>query len=98
MSADNWSVCPVCERRNKKSLYGVVSEEEYLESLRARKKQEEEYSLREDYEFRIDDDSRFDDEVFLIISYSCHCSVCGFDYNFLKKETIKIDEKLLDGH
>lgn len=77
MSADNWGVCPKCKEtaENKiASAYGKVSEDEYLAILNTCKKIEA--TLREDYELGVDTDGEFS------VSYSCHCSKCGFKFEY----------------
>lgn len=77
MGADNWGVCPKCKEiaeKNIASAYGKVSEDEYLAILDKNKKVET--SLREDYEIGVDSDGEFS------ISYSCHCSKCGFKFEY----------------
>ena len=79
MSADNWGVCPKCKEtaeKNITSAYGKVSEEEYLAALNERKQIENNLTLREDYEVGVDIDGEFS------VSYSCHCSKCGFKFDY----------------
>ena len=79
MSADNWGICPKCKEtaeKNIASAYGKVSEEEYLATLNKRKEVENETTLREDYEVGVDIDGEFS------VSYSCHCSKCGFKFEY----------------
>jgi len=91
MSADNWAKCPQCaelslkRKKEIKQLYGKIPEIEYSELLRKQKEIEEkdECTLREDYEIGIF-------EGIFEVSYSGHCSKCGFEKQFSHNETIKI--------
>lgn len=86
MSADNWRVCPKCKKTNesKGSLYGKVSEEEYLDSLNQLKVDEE--TLREDYEIGIDERGEF------YVDYSCRCQTCGFGFHYKHSQMLELTE------
>ena len=94
MSADNWAKCPKCAKlaEDKKSVlllktqqaYGKVSEDEYSDLLlELQTPIVLKRTLREDYEIGIWNN------VFEV-SYSAHCSKCGFVKKFEKKEPIVI--------
>lgn len=95
MSADNWTFCPKCLKREEarkdelklkaESEYGKMPKAEYLELL---KESEEplkaKETLREDYEFFMSPDGYFK------ANYKCHCDVCGFKHTFKHEKEIKI--------
>ena len=93
MSANNWSICPKCKKKNNeinakrienvKKNYGVVSEDKYLElAEEAKKPIIIKETLREDYDIGVYEDGTFE------VSYSCSCSVCGFKYSFKDQKII----------
>jgi hypothetical protein len=85
MSADNWGVCPQCEkniRETRKSLYGQVTESEYLRLVDKGKMLES--TLREDYEIGIDQDGEF------YVSYLGHCDMCGFEFSYEYKQQLEL--------
>ena len=77
MSADNWGICPKCKQKQE-SLYGKVSEEEYLKTLNKKN----EYTLREDYEIYTDENGKFH------IDYACSCSKCKFTFEYAFSKNI----------
>jgi len=98
MSADNWTICPKCnksslqlekkEREKIKNSYGKISAEEYLELVRQHKLPKKiEDTLREDYEIGIDENGGFS------IHYSCYCEECRFKFEFNYNEIIKFEDK-----
>lgn len=95
MSADNWTICPLCEKERKEKKikdiknveegYGILTKEEYLEAIRCSENEEERTkTLREDYEISTDDDGLFS------VSYTCHCAECRFTYSFSHKENLEV--------
>jgi hypothetical protein len=88
MSADNWTVCPVCFRNavrkrseaivSARKSYGKVTAEKFIDRLAAAEAlaEEPEASLREDYELGTNQDGEFS------VSYACSCRECGFQYQF----------------
>lgn len=88
MSADNWTICPKCERKDRvdkeKALdiaiinYGKVSAEEYEHAIfKARKGLENEYdpTFREDWEIGLIGDE-------FAVRYRGSCTNCDFAYKF----------------
>lgn len=97
MSADNWTICPVCLQNRTdptqaaQKLYGQVSADEYEQRMKdARNVAPQEQSLREDYEFYLEDFS-------LSISYGCTCQDCGFTFSFNKTINIKQNKETQNG-
>jgi hypothetical protein len=99
MSADNWTICPQCKKNAEnnitklqeklKSSYGKISQTEYsnlLDSLKIEWEtiDELEHTLREDWDLNMNDDG----EVY--IKYSCSCTECGFNYEFLHTENVEL--------
>ena len=93
MSADNWMVCPKCRRDvaetretridKTRKLYGKIPEAEYREKIvEAEKPVEFEETFREDYEQGMTDCGEY------FVSYSGHCSKCGFRHSHEFKEQI----------
>ena len=90
MSADNWTMCPKCKKDSDlkkiddynrvKKLYGKVSKKEYDAALK-------EYTEKE-VRFPNDTLAEYTESYMLTsknkfcVSYSCHCSICGFEYSF----------------
>ncbi len=96
MSADNWAICPKCEKIAEKSkeafklkvqeAYGKFSEDKYLKltaKLKEPIKVEDQDTLREDFYIGISNGE-------LHIEYSGSCDKCGFEKKFVKREPIKI--------
>ena len=87
MSADNWSKCPKCKRKqaksqeksleNLKKKYGKISPEEYVQMTNKIHNSPERLkeTLREDYEIYLEDD-------ILIIVYAASCQECDFYYEY----------------
>jgi hypothetical protein len=84
MSADNWTLCPKCEVNRQKQIqrlerkieeeYGKVSFEKHQEMIYKLKTTQTtplDETLREDYSVGIN-------EGFFDLTYSSHCSTCGF--------------------
>lgn len=90
MSADNWAICPRCDKKRNiptSSIYGKVSEEAYLEYIKKMKNPEPDetlYSLREDYELGIGMDGDF------YVIYCGHCETCGFDFKYRYTQQLEI--------
>lgn len=95
MSADNWAICPKCEKDHRAAIvklklraeqqYGQVSPEKYLELLRlSQNPLELKETLRENYCIQIDNKGIF------YINYSCSCQECGFSHNFEHEEQLNI--------
>ena len=79
MSAENWAQCPKCFdkfTKERKSIYGSVSEENYHVEVKRIENAIKAQNLREDYEIGIDLNSKF------YVKYCGHCSFCGFHYEF----------------
>ena len=84
MSADNWGTCPKCQKPEvESSLYGKVSEEEYLKK-RDIPKEYKQPRLREDYEIFINEDGVF------VVEYRCFCDHCQFRHEFSHEVQLKI--------
>ena len=86
MSADNWRVCPKCEKRilderkkresKIKAMYGKIPEDKYRKKMNGfLKPQKIEESFREDYDICTEDS-------ILYISYSGRCENCGFNFRY----------------
>lgn len=95
MSADNWAICPKCEKMNNKKRqslasqikesYGQLSENEDLEMVEKFKTPTMlEETLREDYKIGI-----WNNEF--CTSYFASCDKCGFEHSFNHKAKIKED-------
>jgi len=91
MSADNWGICPSCynkalqsknaDRKTVEESYGKISLEDFNKMFKeaARKVEPEDFrTLREDYEIGVDREGTFE------VTYSGHCSECGFIFRFNK--------------
>ena len=87
MSADNWSICPRCNKKAKQEKadqkakthegYGKVPAEEYESMLVvSRQPIKIDETLREDFEFFISPDGLFS------ASYRASCDRCGFKHKF----------------
>jgi len=87
MSADNWSVCPKCNKENVKKIqdsYGKIPPEEYLKLINETKGPYEKFTLREDYSIHTREDGTFR------IVYDCHCKKCGWGFEFnLEQDRLK---------
>ena len=92
MSADNWGICPRCNKEHNEKIgqiqlrageqYGKVSSEKYLKLLEcANPLPKIDPTLREDYEIFTDVEGLF------FVSYSCSCNKCNFEHHF---EHVKI--------
>ena len=95
MSADNWTVCPKCNKRNVEmrtarkwaadESYGKVSVEEYRKIVDlAAQEIGIDSNLREDYEQFMDEDGVY------TVSYRCACSVCDFSFRYTHKEKVEL--------
>ena len=93
MSANNWGLCPACAKKREadkkaimqkiKDSYGGIPEEEYLALLHKVSEPDDiKDTLREDYEICTDKTGLF------LVSYSCHCKVCKFSYQFKHEEQV----------
>lgn len=95
MSADNWALCPRCNKdqinklkemkANLEKSYGKVDLVEYKnmqQDYYNTKKEQLEYTLREDYE------QGMIEEGIYYVSYCCRCTVCGFEFTFSHKEKV----------
>ncbi len=92
MSADNWAICPKCEKLEEekvetlksdvKSKYGKVSEKKYLDLImRVERTVELEDTLREDYAIGLVEGK-------LKIQYYGSCERCGFKKEFKTSEAL----------
>lgn len=86
MSADKWTVCPACTKRKESSpsLYGKVSEEEYLAVVTKEKDEGSQTNMREDYEIGIDSNGEFS------VNYRCYCEECKFQWKYKIKQIIPL--------
>lgn len=82
MSADNYGICPQCHKEETKSVYGKVSEAEYLKRMQESTTLGIGETLREDYEIRTGKDGTFK------VSYYCQCSKCGFAFQYVHEQVI----------
>lgn len=85
MSADNWAICPRCNKtyEQKKAelhkAYGTVTAEEYSRLLKqVEAERGDKYTLREDYELGILKGQFY-------VNYSVFCEACGFAFNYKDK-------------
>lgn len=96
MVADNFAICPKCEKQvlNEKEklkqkvneAYGKVSASEYLALVNESENSlPSETTLGENYEIGI-----YEGELELFISYRCSCSVCGFSHSFRHTDPIAL--------
>jgi len=99
MSADNWAVCPRCEKKRQAKIreteaevaaaYGKVSVDKFdamRESLAELRTAEPEPTFREDYEF-------YGVEAGVLrIDYGGSCQVCGLEQEFHHAEPLAVDE------
>lgn len=89
MSASSYAHCPNCWKENREykarvmadvlRTYGKVTEKEYrinFESAQRIQADPLEETLREDYDLGVGTDGYFE------VSYTGHCSNCGFHYEF----------------
>lgn len=89
MSADNWAICPRCQRDHAKTIeaaqekaraaYGTLPVEEYERlavEAQVIAKSEVERTFREDYEIYGAEDGT------IIVSYSGHCQNCNLGLDF----------------
>lgn len=96
MSADNWTICPKCERKDhdekEKALkkatesYGRVPADQYEHMIaEARKEFNEqiEESFREDYEIGLIGDE-------FAITYQGSCRNCKFTYSFSFQKQLEV--------
>jgi predicted Zn-ribbon and HTH transcriptional regulator len=91
MSADNWTVCPKCQKEVDKkyakekqflaSQYGKISAYAFVERSNAFKNMTLKDTLREDYEIGI-----YEGEFY--IRYSGCCSKCGYEFKYDYKQKI----------
>ncbi len=93
MSADNWAICPKCQKieddkheklvQKVEASYGKVPVDEYLSLLeKSRQLVKMDFTLREDYELGIQDDEFY-------VRYSSSCKVCGFKYDYKYDAPVK---------
>lgn len=92
MSADNWTICPRCQKtalaakeRDREKLakqYGKIEPVEFVKrSAEVDKPIELEETLREDYELGL-----FEGQFY--ISYRASCAQCGFELSYAREETV----------
>lgn len=97
MSANNWQVCPQCERRRSaeqaalvvraQEAYGRVSAAEYKRLVDAACNLPAlEETLREDWEIGVSG-AVFD------VGYRCYCEACGFEFRFKHEEALPLGEE-----
>ena len=95
MGADNWGICPKCEKlklekleklyQDAQNLYGTLSLQKYTELLAKTKElenQEIEQDLCEYYDIGLDEAGFFD------INYKAYCQKCEFKYTYKHSENI----------
>lgn len=86
MSADNWAICPKCQKveddkhakivEKAETSYGKIPVDEYLNLLeKSRQPVKLDFTLREDYEIGIQDNEFY-------VKYKSNCKVCGFSYEY----------------
>ena len=98
MSADNWAVCPRCEKKRQAKIreteaevtaaYGKVSVDKFdamRESLAELRTAEPVQTFREDYEVTGAEDG------VVVVSYSGHCRVCRLACTFRHEEPLDVD-------
>jgi len=96
MGADNWGVCPRCEKNHQKEIekrnkalaaaYGKLPVDEFLALKKDTEdftNKEPEQTLREDYGIGTEADGKFS------VGYRCSCKTCGFTFNFEHTEQLK---------
>ena len=94
MSADNWTICPECKKKNDElnksrildtaEKYGKIPSDEYITLAKETSKPIEiECAMREDYDIGVGDDGTFD------VDYHCQCTECGFKYVYKYSEPAK---------
>jgi hypothetical protein len=104
VSADNWTVCPVCLVKNKKAkedakreldaLYGTIDVHEFrqreaaLHAIGNEPKKKETY-----YPLREDWEMGMQESGVLFISYYCSCHDCGFKYSHKQEIDTQKDKK-----
>lgn len=87
MSADNWTVCPACQKKAEikreeliqavETGYGKLPAEKYEQILlKSRENIELDATFREDFEIGIMISGEFE------IDYHAYCNICGFQYEF----------------
>jgi hypothetical protein len=97
MSANNWTGCPACikkeedekERVGKEiyESYGKIPQKEFLKKMKeleAGNDEEGRATLREDWELGTDGGGEF------FVSYRCSCGECGFSFSFKHKEQLDL--------
>jgi hypothetical protein len=94
MSADNWGICPRCQKKEEKrrerlekkieEAYGTLPREQYLALVKEAEAPQPEVkrTLREDYELGTEEDGEF------YVTYRCSCNVCGYAAKFEHKEVL----------
>lgn len=82
MSADNWTICPVCEKRTEEAgvalykAYGQVSQQEYSDLVEQFKRaRDQDNNLREDYSIGINGGT-------FSVNYEASCTACGFRFDY----------------
>jgi|ERR1700724_4668678 len=97
MSANNWTVCPACRKKQIEEkeaklielgeAYGKMLPKDYLKLLKeAEKPVCQEDNMREDYQLGIDEDGEFE------ISYRASCQDCNFSFSYKHKEQVKLEK------
>jgi hypothetical protein len=99
MSANNWRVCPNCQRlkdaevakaiERAEAQYGNVPAKRYAFFLEEVEKLKERYldeTLREDYQLGMDHEGQF------CITYRCSCQKCGFAFRYQHEEAVNLKE------
>lgn len=91
MSVGNWSVCPMCARKESSRVlrifsaldgqYGKISESEYIELTQLSKEYRDPgFTLREESEMRTGSDGVFK------VKYHSLCIACDFSFDFAHEE------------
>lgn len=88
MSADNWAICPKCQKNREtvsdvEALYGRIPRADYEKRMQAALRPMP-VTLREDYALGIQPDGTF------AISYGASCKVCGFKFDYSHEEELTI--------
>jgi len=88
MSADEF-ICPKCieiAEKKRESAYGKVSEDEYFVMLGRAEESQNNDTLQEKYQIGVDIDGEF------YVSYSCHCSICDFKFDYKYSQKLLVDK------
>ena len=85
MSAQNKAICPKCHlagKKNLKNFTNATNKQDKIGYLWNERHLPRQPTLSESYEIHTDMYG------ILFISYTCHCSYCGFEYTFSHTERV----------